>query len=467
MKVIYMMADTFRRDHLGAYGNDWIYTPNLDRLASESALFESAYIGSFPTVPNRRDTLLGHGDIGLPFNRWKGFEKQEVTLPQRLAEEKITSMLIADTANNATDGVNMYKGYTAWHLNRGQEGDPCWLDSNVPQQLPVPPELIRYPQERWHQVLINRAHRKVETDWFAPGTYSTAMKWLERNYKREDFFLWIDTFDPHEPWDPPQHYLDLYDAGYVGRVFEAPTYGLRKMMGITDREIQHIRARYAGEVTMVDTWVGQLTATLERLGIADETLVVFTSDHGTMFDTPGDNGLLCKPNIVGADGMVMSAGGPMKKPVRYFPIFQNVAHIPLMLRLPNVRKGKRIKAIVQPWDMTPTILDAFGIPKPPELIGESLLPLIRGEKLRIRDTAICGTNTLAQAMTGRWIYTVWRGQRGPSLIDLEADPLAEANVINDHPDVAERLHGEIDRFMQGQNIGEDFIASFGTSEPVQ
>ncbi len=464
MKVIYMMADTFRRDHLGAYGNDWIHTPSLDKLASESAVFDNAYIGSFPTVPNRRDTLLGRGDTGLPFNRWKTIERQEVTLPERLAEKDISSMWIGDTQNNVTRGINIYKGYTAWYLNRGQEADPYWLDANVPLEWPVPHELIRYRAEWWHQVLINRAHRKTETDWFAPGTYSTAIKWLEQNYKREDFFLWIDTFDPHEPWDPPQYYIDMYDPGYEGRVFEAPTYGLRKMMGITDEELRQIRARYAGEVTMVDTWAGRLLATIERLGIADETMVVFTSDHGTLFDTPGDNGILCKANTVGADGMLMSAGRPMKEPIRYFPIFQNVARVPLMVRLPGMNKGKRVKAIVQPWDMTATILEAFGISKPSKLIGESLLPLINGQKRRIRDTAICGTNMLAQAMTGRWIYTTWRGQRKPSLIDLDADPLAEANVVNDHPDVARRLHAKIVRFMNRQDISDDFIASFDGPE---
>ena len=140
MKVIYMMADTFRRDHLSAYGNDWIRTPNLDKFASKSALFENAYIGSFPTVPNRRDTLLGRGDIGLPFNRWKALERQETTLPERLAEKDIPSMLITDTQNNVTRGINLYKGYTAWYLNRGQEADPYWLDANVPLEWPVPHE---------------------------------------------------------------------------------------------------------------------------------------------------------------------------------------------------------------------------------------------------------------------------------------------------------------------------------------
>ena len=460
MKVIYLIADTFRRDHLGAYGNEWIHTPNLDRLAAQSAVFDDAYIGSFPTIPNRRDTLLGRGDLGLPFNRWKTLEEEEVTLPERLGEVGIPSMWIGDTQNNMTRGINMYKGYSAWHLRRGQEGDPYWLDDTVPLEWPVAPELIRYTADRWRQTLVNRAHRRAETDWFAPGTYSTAIQWLERNYQRESFLLWVDTFDPHEPWDPPQYYVDMYDPGYAGRVFEAPTYGLRRMMGITDRELRQMRARYAGEVTMVDTWVGHFLGAIDRLGIADETLLVFTSDHGTMLDTPGDNGLICKPNLVGADGMRMSAGRPPKEPVTYYPIFRNVARIPLMVRLPGMEVGKRIEGIVQPWDMTATILDAFGVAKPPELIGDSLLPLIRGERGSLRESAICGTEMLAQAMTGRWIYTVWRGQRGPSLIDLDADPLAEVNAINNHPEVAERLFGEIARFVRGQGIGDDFLASY-------
>jgi len=460
MKTIYLMSDTFRRDHIGAYGNKWIRTPNLDRLAAESALFERAYIGSFPTIPNRRDTLLGHGDQGLPFNRWKMIENDETTLPERLAEKKIPSMLITDTQNNVTNSKNLYKGFTAWALNRGQEGDVCWLDENVPLEFPVPQDLIRYRAEMWHRVLVNRAHRRVETDWFAPGTYTMAIEWLQQNYKRKDFFLWIDTFDPHEPWDPPEYYLDLYDRGYKGRVFDAPTYGLRKKMGITDREMKNIRARYAGEVTMVDTWVGQLLGALERLGILDETIVIFTSDHGTMFDTPGDNGLICKPNTVGADGMCMSAGRPMKQPLQYYPIFENVARVPLMIRMPGMKKGNRLRAIVQPWDMTATILDLVGIKKPPDLIGESHLPLISGEKKKIRDVAIVGTNTLAQAMNQRWIYTVWQGQRPPSLIDLQNDPLAKRNVIKENKVVARRLHAKIARFMRQQNIDEDFIARY-------
>ncbi|MFW6162355.1 MAG: sulfatase [Planctomycetota bacterium] len=462
MKVVFLMADTFRRDHLGAYGNEWVHTPHLDRLAAQSVLFERATIGSFPTVPNRRDTLLGHGDIGLPFNRWKPLERQEITLPERLAHRGVPSMWIGDTQNNVCRGINMNKGFTAWHLNRGQEADPMWLDDSVPVHYPVPPHLIRYPERVWHQVLINRARRRVEADWFAPATYLKAMEWLECNYRREDFFLWVDTFDPHEPWDPPPHYEALYDPGYRGRRFDAPTYGLRRQMGITDPELRNIRARYAGEVTMVDHWLGRFLATLERLGIADDTTVIFTSDHGTLLDGTGDNGLICKPNTVGADGMLMSAGRPMSKPVQYFPIYLNVARIPLLIRPAGMTRGRRTKAIVQPWDLTATLLDLFGLPQPPELIGSSLTPILEGKATKHRDVAICGTNTLAQALTPRWLYTVWRDAlRDPILLDTQADPHCRRNVLADHPAVVRRLHGAIVAFMRAQAIDEDLIARYG------
>ncbi|HID22587.1 MAG TPA: hypothetical protein EYP14_09315, partial [Planctomycetaceae bacterium] len=266
MRVIYVIADTLRRDHLSVYGDaPWgrIHTPNVARFASQAAVFDHAYIGSFPTGPNRRDTALGRTNKGLAMNQWVALGDEEITFPKYLAEKGIPSMLITDTQNTVTRAPFLQRDFTAWAVNRGQEGDRCWLDAEVPYELPAPLRLIRYNAERWQQILTNRAHRRVETDWFAPGTYSMAIDWLQSNYKRKDFFLWIDTFDPHEPWDPPQHYIDRYDPGYKGRIIEAPPGGFRRKMGITNRELKQMRARYAGEVTMVDAWFGQMLATLE------------------------------------------------------------------------------------------------------------------------------------------------------------------------------------------------------------
>jgi arylsulfatase A-like enzyme len=472
MKTIYVMADSLRRDHAGVYGNPpWgtVRTPNLKAFAETATIFDNAYIGSFPTVPNRRDTHLGHADKGMPFNRWKALDDDEVSFPALLREHGIPSMLITDTQNNVTKGRNIQRDYTGWTLNRGQEGDNCRLDDSVPLEYPVPEHLIRYPAAMWHQVLVNRVHRRFETDWFAPGTYALAMQWLEKNYTRENFFLWIDTFDPHEPWDPPQHYVDMYDPGYSGRIFEAPSYGIRTEMGITDRELQHIRARYAGEVTMVDTWFGRLLETLENLGIADDTAIIFCADHGTCFDGPGDQGFLHKIPHVGADGLTIAAGRKLTQPIRYFPLSMNAARIPLMIRVPGVHDvDHRVGAFVQPWDITATILDLYDIDVPDSVIGKSVLPLIHGQDEWHRGSAVFGNCTgtpdspggQIQATDGEWALTLWSGEREPALHNLRTDPERQKNLFSEKSPEGDRLKGEIAEFLKAQGIEGEWLRRY-------
>jgi arylsulfatase A-like enzyme len=455
MKVILVVTDSLRRDHVGAYGNPWIHTPSLDRLAAQANVFDHAYIGSFPTVPTRRDLFLGRGDKDVPFNRWKMIDGDEVTLPERLAQVGVPSMMVTDVQNTVTRGINLYKGFTAWVCNRGQEADPCCMDAGVPLEFPVDPELIRYGADWWHQILQTRAHRRVEEDWFAPKTYSMAIEWLERNYTRPDFFLYLDTFDPHEPWDPPAWYEAMYDAGFHGRRFEAPTYGLLKSLGITARELKNIRARYAGEVSMVDASFGRLLAALERLGIKDEVLLIFTTDHGTCMGYPDDNGMLQKGHMLGADGRMMAAGKPAVQPHQWFPHYRGVCHIPLMIKLPGQSSQRRFETITQPWNITATVLDAFGVAVAPELWGQSLLPLLTGKTKAVQDAAVLGAaHGHAQVMTREWMYCTWRGQRKPALYDLEADPNTRRNVVSKHPKVVAALREHLAAYLDRQGMGE-------------
>ncbi len=462
MKVIMIIADTFRRDHIGTYGNKWIHTPNLDALAACSGVFDNAFIGSFPTGPNRRDALLGHSDRRLPFNAWRFMERDEVTLPEILAQKEIPSQMITDVANCVTRGLNYYKGFTAWTVNRGQEGDPVWLNDSVPLHLPCKPEMIRYPLSRWRQVLMNRAHRMVETDWFAPGTFNMAINWLTQNCRRKDFLLWIDTFDPHEPWDPPQHYIDLYDPGYKGTVYEAPTYGLRRKMGISDRELKQIRARYAGEVSMVDAWVGQLVAALHRLRIWDDTAIVFTSDHGAYMDYPGDAGLICKPVQVDANGRWMSGGGPAQAAQR-FPMRLNLCRIPLIIHLPGQEKPRRISAVTQPWNVMPTILELFGIAPPDTCIGRSLVPEIKAGATKGPAHAFVGyAAALAQVVSNDWFYAVWRESEPPVLFDRRNDPHLKKNVASKRPAVVKDLHAAFVEFMKSVKTQDQYLTGWNT-----
>lgn len=312
--------------------------------------------------------------------------------------------------------------------------------SDVPYKQTCPANMIRYPKQRWHQVLMNRAHRKEETDWFAPGTYQWAINWLERNQKQKDFLLWIDGFDPHEPFDPPQHYIDLYDPGYKGRVFDAPTYGLRKKMDFTDREVQHTRALYAGECSLVDHWFGKLLQTVERLGMKEETMIIFTCDHGHYLDYPGDGGLIGKPRYYGKDGAWNSAKLPADR--TWIPLYDSLIHQVLLMYVPG-QKPRRISEYAQPHDIFPTILDYFGIDIPSNCFGQSLLPVIAGKKKLNRKGVATGINSeVAVYTSGKWQYNCWAGHRPCALYDLKEDPYQKNNVAQRYPKITAKLHHE-------------------------
>ncbi|MFC1736075.1 hypothetical protein ACFL1X_08150 [Candidatus Hydrogenedentota bacterium] len=139
---------------------------------------------------------------------------------------------------------------------RGNEVDRCRTDHHK-YKATCRPE-IRYSErcdpygEQYCRNTRNRSDS--EDDRFCAQVMTAASRWLQDNYKNDKFFLWVDCFDPHEPWDPPQKYIDMYDPDYEGEIitnfFEAKN--------MTPREIQHVRARYAAKVTMVDTWIGRV-----------------------------------------------------------------------------------------------------------------------------------------------------------------------------------------------------------------
>ena len=452
MKVIFIMSDSFRQDHLGLYGNPRIHTPNLDRLAEEANVFEESYAGSFPTGPNRRDIYLSKGHApGHAFNPWSTFAADETPFTATVSEAGVHTMMITDVANGVVRGANRFKGFDAYCVNRGQEGDAWWSDASLPEELPVPPQLIRYRPEHYQRVRVNRAHRRFEEDYFAPGTFRTACRWLEQNWKRESFLLWVETFDPHEPWDPPEWHLRRYDPGRPERVIEAPPYGYWRKLGITPRELRHIQARYCGECTMVDHAVGQLLATLEKLDLLEDVAIVFTSDHGIYAGYPGDAGLVGKPWVISNGVAWLIAGDPVLRDPTWLPLRTGTMRIPLIVKLPSQSRGRRIGRIAQPWDLAPTILELFGIRPPADYLGQSLLPAMHGRRMPPRPAAFNGYIRdgveMKQAMNRRWIYSFWPGgQQRPSLIDLREDPRQTRNFAAKHPDLCRRLHAALEQW---------------------
>jgi arylsulfatase A-like enzyme len=268
-----------------------------------------------------------------------------------------------------------------------------------------------------------------------------ACDWLERNYTHEKFFLYVDTFDPHEPWDPPQHYIDMYDPGYEGEVVDHPVYGYCDYL--TDAELKHTHALYAGEVTLVDTWVGQLLHKIENLGLHENTVIIFMSDHG---------------HYIGDHGRIGKSGGGPDGP---WPFYQEVAHIPFLMKMPD-GKVARSDLLIQPVDVMPTVMELAGAPIPKGIQGRSLAPVLRGKLVEERPIAVTSRNLVdnpeagvpSSITNGEWTLH-YRGPNHPAeLYHLTEDPKEESNLYASDKPVAEKLHASY----------LDLLKSAGTSQ---
>jgi len=467
MNIILIVSDTFRRDHLGCYGNKWISTPNLDKFAKESIIFDQAYAASFPTVPNRMDIMTGR--FSFVQYEWQPLPRDEVVLSEILGEAGYVTMLIADTPHILEDGYNFDRGFTGWKWIRGQEAERYMTDP-IEVKLPCAPHKLRNP-EGVKKYLRNVSLRQSEADYFVARTMIEAAKWLERNYKQEKFFLYVDTFDPHEPWDPPRWYVDRYDPNYEGEEVIYPVYGPADYL--TKEELRHMRALYAGEVTMVDRWIGMLLRKVEDLGLFDNTAVIFTTDHGFYL---GEHNLTGK-SIITSEFHANA------------PLYEEVTHIPLLIRLPGqTKRGVHCSALVQPPDLTATIIELAGVEDPGTLQGRSILPLLKGERCRWRDIAITSP-TLIHGRAGATRPTITDGEYSfiyvgfsPSepeekhktravdgilrglkslgkveneLYHLPSDPQQRHNIFSERKDVAKRLHSRFVEFLREVGISEE------------
>ncbi len=455
MNFIIIVSDTLRRDHLGCYGNEWIRTPYLDRFATQATVFEGYYAGSFPTIPHRTDLFTGR--FTFTYRDWSPLGNQEVVLAQVLGEAGYVSMFIVDTPHLLRDAFGFERGFTAWEWVRGQENDR-YRTFPIKVKMPCDPKKLRQTTRTVTQYLRNVAQRTYEEDYFAPQTMTKACEWLQHNYKQRKFFLYVDTFDPHEPWDPPQYYTDLYDPGYQGQEVIYPVYG--PCSYLTDAELKHIRALYAGEVTMVDRWVGRLLRTVEDLGLLHNTAIFFLTDHGFYF---GEHGLIGK--------VVM--------------LYEEVNHAPLVVRVPGQRQAGRCPALVQPADIMPTILELARVPIPSTVQGASLLPLLTGKAQTIRDCAVSSWAITHPPASGKleldpenpydWLKRAWKvkpstivmdnwsllcgaGDVDPELYDLSKDPGQRRNLIARHPRVARRVHRRYLDFLESLGTNEEYLA---------
>ncbi len=425
MNVVVVILDSVRKDHVGIYGNDWIQTPSLDALAKESLRFTRALPESAPTINARRAIHTGRRswpfrDWGVPkgeniiLQGWQPIPTGQTTLAEILLESGYTTMLVTDNMHQCKPSYNMQRGFTAFDFIRGQTTD------NYQPISTAPPERIgqallkgneqamkRQMRQYWANMEgSNLPERDSEEDWAAPKVFSRASEYLQAASENGGpFFMVVDSYDPHEPWDTPEKYVRMYDdAPYGGREPYAPIYGPSGYL--TDRELRRMRARYAGEVTMADRWLGRFLQKMQELNLFENTLLVFLSDHGVAF---GEHGFVGKPSNA---------------------LWPEVTDVPFMIRHPGGKMaGTTSDYHASTHDVAPTILGFLGIEAPGQMEGQDLSVFFAGgEPQQRRDHFTLGYHDHAWARDERYVMFAKNDGSEPRLYDLREDPNMETNI---------------------------------------
>jgi arylsulfatase A-like enzyme len=455
MNVIWIVSDTVRRQDLGAYGNKTIRTPAIDTLAAKSVRFDRHYAASFPTMPARADFMTGRWT--LSFMQWTAIPHGEIVLAETLREAGVSTAAVVDTPFYIRDGMNYDRGFTTFN--------------EIPDHYFVAKGGYNPPGSPYRKLLERRPPHPLDMECFAPKTFVKAMDWLTLNYK-EPFFLYIDTWDPHEPWNAPAYYTEPYWPGYDGEIVMPFYRHWKEVPGFTEERLRKAHAAYCGEISMVDTWIGNLLRQVEYMGLMENTAIIFTTDHGFYF---GEHEIFGK--MVFAREPEEPAGAPTKygrSPGAWArsPLYEETVAIPLTVYVPGAKPGA-YRGLTSAVDLMPTVLDLFGQEIPSRVEGKSLLPLTRNPALPGRDHVIsacpfinagdsdqlvdhllrkCVTPSMATITTDEWslLYGVEPG--GSELYNLKSDPAQEKNVIAGHKDIARELHGLLVRFMHDTNV---------------
>lgn len=367
--AVVVLLDSLNRHLLGCYGGTEFDTPNLDRFARRAVRFTNHYSGSLPCMPARHDLLVGALDF--LWRPWGSIELWEEAITVPLRRAGVTTKLVSDHPHLfEAGGENYHVDFSAWDYQRGHETD-LWRTRPDPSWLGAP------SFGRGHMPYDNsRGWFKAEEDFPGPRVMKEAMRWLTQEVTQEvtqepasRFLLFIDEFDPHEPFDTPEPYASMYDEGWAGDahlVWPPYTVGAVRKGVLSQRDARQVRAQYGGKLTMIDAWFGRLLDALEAQSRFNDTLVIVTTDHGHFL---GEKDIFGKPAC---------------------PVYEPMGHIPLLVAAPGVAGGTTCDALTTNVDLHATLCDLFGVSSDHRTHGRSLIPLLTGSAATVREWALSG-----------------------------------------------------------------------------
>ncbi len=446
INIIHIISDTFRRDNLAIYGGKG-YTPSLNAFAEKCVVFDKAYVCGFPTVPIRGELVTGQ--VSICRRGWEPLKRDVPVIADDLTNAGIVSMMIADTPHHLNNGFLYNRGFTGWKWIRGQEGDHL---ETQPYDYESKKSLQYREYTRTHpnklpgglgNHLRNMAFRQTEADTYVAQTMQTACDWLERNHQHKNFYLMVDTFDPHEPWDAPEWYLKRFDGSdYDGPEPIYPPYGPNPM---NERETERLNALYRAEASLADNWIGQLLRKIDYMGLMENTMVIFMADHGFLL---GEHGLLAK-NL---------------------SMYEEVIHIPLMVYHPDATP-RHTNALASIIDIPPTVIDVLDVEHEAQVEGNSLLPIIMGDTDTGREYTVThgawvggwspdGDSPHGSITDGIWSLLLENQGAPKALFHLPSDPEQMNNRFESDTSEARRLYQAFLDFLGQHGAPDAMVTEF-------
>jgi choline-sulfatase len=420
------MVDQLAASALPAYGHPLVQAPAIDRLAEGGVLFESAYCNFPICAPSRFSLLTGRlaSRIGA-YDNAAEFPAATPTIAHRLRLAGYRTLVGGKMHFVGPDQLHGFEERFTTDIYPADFGwTPSW----------------RAPDERfeWFHSMVNvieagPCERSLQIDFDDEVAYAARRKIfdLARDDDARPFFLMVSFSHPHDPYNATQSHWDRYDhdaiplpaTGFIPPDERDP-HSLRLWENydrgdyrVTEDHIRRARHAYYAMISYVDDKIGELMTTLDAAGLAEDTIIVLTADHGDML---GERGLWYKMNF-----------------------FEDSARVPLIIHAPARFAPRRVAMNVSLVDLAPTLLDLAG-EKSPALDGHSLAPLMAGDNEGWPDTV------LGEYMAEASIAPIFMVRSGPykyiacavdppQLYDLAADPHERVNLAGDP------AHGEAER----------------------
>lgn len=422
MNVVVIVLDSLRYDKVGCYGSA-VRTPYLDQFASQGVLLERCY-AEFPnTIPAR--TALVTGQYTFTNRPWKELEPKDPHLAEVFQAAGYRTAAFSDTPFN--NGAHMDRGFDEFnHYPMGKclppiDGQPSlgaedtYLAPGFPEK-----EYKYYPHTRTNRAYCLRKYGKYLPELMVDDVG----QWLERN-RNERFFLWIDSFNPHEPWDAPEPWRSMYGppGGYEGRYLPFPMGP--GMEWVKPGDMEHVHGLVSACASETDHYFGRLLARFDELGLTEDTFIVILSDHGVP---------------LGEHGTIRKFG---------YPLYEELSHTVCLYRWPGrLPAGKRVAALTENLDLVPTLLAAAGLEPEFKPEGCNLLPLLQGQQERVRDYLYFGAfNYNAGVISDDGHKFIdHRGEKPDELFYLPDDPGERTNLIGEQGELAGDLHHRLWEF---------------------